>query len=229
MCVQVLLSRPYLIPIYGLYLIPIYPILITPVVCVQVLKAWHELSTFLQTFVDNNFDEQALKRAVREQTYWDKVLKTPPPMTSMEQVTRNGAAARCRDAAPRHAPYRSQVLPVLVDIVLVVSSRLGSLLTPLSPILCFTPRHLPVPPCAQPSVFFPDRRLEYVKMTFLGCERDLLLLNILAYSLFDFWLNNTATAILLTYLLECVLCYWRQRYGQAMISKKTLVDERFLF
>jgi hypothetical protein len=86
--VQVLLSRPYLIPIYGPYLIPIYPILITPVVCVQVLKAWHELSTFLQTFVDNNFDEQALKRAVREQTYWDKVLKTPPPMTSMEQVTK---------------------------------------------------------------------------------------------------------------------------------------------
>ena len=69
----------------------------------QVLKAWHELSTFLQTFVDNNFDEQALKRAVREQTYWDKVLKTPPPMTSMEQVTkaRRGAIAleRCSEVA----------------------------------------------------------------------------------------------------------------------------------
>jgi hypothetical protein len=96
-------------------------------------------------------------------------------------------------------------------------------------ILLLFPSVPPAPPCAQPSVFFPDRRLEYVKMTFLGCERDLLLLNILAYSLFDFWVNNTATAILLTYLLECVLCYWRQRYGQAMISKKTLVDERFLF
>ena len=35
---QVLLSRPYLIPIYGPYLIPIYLILITRVARVQVLQ-----------------------------------------------------------------------------------------------------------------------------------------------------------------------------------------------
>ena len=129
------------------------------------LKAWHELSAFLQTFVDNNFDEQALKRTVKEQSYWDKILKTPPPMVSAEQ----------------------------------------------------------------PSVFFPDRRLEYAKMTFLGCERDLLLLNVLAYSLFDFWIGSTVISMLLTYLLECLLCYVRHSYGQTMISRKTLVDARFLF
>jgi hypothetical protein len=47
--------------------------------------------------------------------------------------------------------------------------------------------------------------------------------------MFDFWLNSTAGAVLLTYLLEFIICYFRQKLGQAVIAKKTLVDERFLF
>jgi Meckelin (Transmembrane protein 67) len=51
-------------------------------------------------------------------------------------------------------------------------------------------------------------------MLFLGCERDLLIFNILTYSIFDFWLNNTASAIFLCYLLDCAVTYYRRTLGR---------------
>jgi hypothetical protein len=80
----------------------------------------------------------------------------------------------------------------------------------------------------QPSVFFTDRDFNYCKVWFLGRELELLTLNILSYSLFDLWFNSTCTSILLTYLLDLGVCYLRHYVGQAMISRKTLIDNRFL-
>lgn len=80
----------------------------------------------------------------------------------------------------------------------------------------------------QPSVFQVDRENEYTSVLFLGREYQLLLLNILAYSLFDLWFSNNAISILLTYLLEFTLVTVRQAWGQKMLSRKTLIDERFL-
>eukprot|EP01036_Dinobryon_divergens_P025710 gene25710-34287_t len=80
----------------------------------------------------------------------------------------------------------------------------------------------------QPSVFFTDRNFYYTKVIFLGREMDLLLLNILTYSLCDFWFNSTMTSVFLTYLLEYLICFIRKTWGQAMISRKTLIDQRFL-
>jgi len=80
----------------------------------------------------------------------------------------------------------------------------------------------------QPSVFFPDRNFDYCKMLFLGRELELLLLNILSYSLFDLWFGSTAISILMCYILDWCLCLVRKRWGQAIISSKTLIDERFL-
>ena len=51
-------------------------------------------------------------------------------------------------------------------------------------------------------------------MLFLGCERDLLIFNILTFSLFDFWLNNTASAVFLCYLLDCAMSYYRKTLGR---------------
>ena len=95
----------------------------------------------------------ALRRIVREQTYSERILGTPPDLSSVEQ----------------------------------------------------------------PCVLFPDRNFDYCKMLFLGREMDLLLLNILSYSMFDFWLNNTASAVFLCYLLDCAICYVRKKMGQVRI------------
>lgn len=80
----------------------------------------------------------------------------------------------------------------------------------------------------QPSVFYPNASFDYINMTLLGHELDMLCLNILSYSLFDIWFNNTATSILLCYLLNQLLTTIRSSIGQATIARKTLVDERFL-
>lgn len=66
----------------------------------------------------------------------------------------------------------------------------------------------------QPSVFFADREFSYIKTMFLGNELDLLLMNILSYSLFDLWFNNTLVSILLAYLLNWLLTYLRHEMGE---------------
>ena len=43
----------------------------------------------------------------------------------------------------------------------------------------------------QASVFFPDRYFDYTKVTFLGQELNLILLNILSYGLFELWFDNS--------------------------------------
>ena len=80
----------------------------------------------------------------------------------------------------------------------------------------------------QPSIFIPDPHFQYCRLLFLGRETDLLLFNILTYSVVDLWFSNTAASILITYLLNLAITWFRQSLGQANIAKKTLIDERFL-
>ena len=76
----------------------------------------------------------------------------------------------------------------------------------------------------QPCVLFPDRNFNYCKMLFLGQEMDLLLLNILSYSMFDFWLSDTASAVFLCYLLDYAICSARKSMGQVSF----LIDFHYL-
>jgi hypothetical protein len=39
----------------------------------KVMKAWKEMLVFLQEFVENNFGKAALRRVVREPTYYEKL------------------------------------------------------------------------------------------------------------------------------------------------------------
>jgi meckelin len=79
-----------------------------------------------------------------------------------------------------------------------------------------------------PSVMVPDEQMDYKKVFFLGHEFDFLLMNMLAYVLFDLWFKNTAVSILLTYLLNELLVMIREDCGRSNISTKTLMDDRFL-
>jgi len=130
----------------------------------KVVRAWKELTVFLQEFIENNFGKPGLRRVIREPTYYEKLFYAGPNLTIPEQ----------------------------------------------------------------PSVFFTDRDLYYTTVMFLGREMDLLLLNILSYSLFDLWLNSTITSVLLCYLLDYSIAFVRRSWGQATISRKTLIDRRFL-
>jgi meckelin len=51
----------------------------------RALKAWKELSIFLQEFIDNNFGRSGLRRVVREATYWERISFTPPDITAPDQ------------------------------------------------------------------------------------------------------------------------------------------------
>ena len=106
---------------------------------------------------------------------------------------------------------------------------------------------------AQACVLAPDAAFRYSSLLFLGKELDLIIFNMLSYSIFDLWFGSTATSILLCYLLDSLITIVRQRLGevctdlksytiiiinnisfflllfaQHVLSKKTLVDERFL-
>jgi meckelin len=130
----------------------------------RVLKAWREMSTFLQEFVENNFGKPGLKRVIREPSQFDTFMNIPPDINIPDQ----------------------------------------------------------------PNVFFPDRQFNYTSVLFLGREVELLLFNILTYSVFDMWTQNTCVAILFCYVFDYALVYLRHTFGTAMVSSKTLIDDRFL-
>ena len=66
----------------------------------------------------------------------------------------------------------------------------------------------------QPNVFYSDETYEYSSVLFLGRELDLLLLNVLSYSVFDLWFDNTAISALLCFLVDLLLCRVREDIGQ---------------
>lgn len=80
----------------------------------------------------------------------------------------------------------------------------------------------------QANVLVADYKNEFTSATFLGIEGDLLVCNILLYSLFDLWFESTAVSILLTYLVESAFCIMRSSLGEKALAGKTLIDQRFL-
>lgn len=82
-------------------------------------------------------------------------------------------------------------------------------------------------------IFYPDKKTwlkdnSFLKVTFMGVELDLWLHNVLTFNIFDMAFNDTATSILLTYLVHLLLVSLRASFGQGNLATKTLVDDRFL-
>lgn len=116
----------------------------------KVIKAWNDMLTYLQEFIENNIQSPGLRYVVREPTYMEYLLDNAPDLSIPNQ----------------------------------------------------------------PSVFFTDRDWSFTKIWFLGKEVDLLLFNILTYSIFDLWFNNTLVSILLCYLCDWGICKVRSSLGQ---------------
>ena len=120
----------------------------------KVIKAWNDMLSFLQEFIENNLQLSGLRYIIHEPTYWELLLNSAPDLS----------------------------LP------------------------------------QQPSVLYTDRDWNFTRIWFLGNELDLLLFNILTYSMFDFWWDNTLLSILLCYLCDWGIREIRNSLGQVSIS-----------
>lgn len=88
-----------------------------------------------------------------------------------------------------------------------------------------------VPPDVQQtsqSVLFGVKLKELAKVLLSGVEYDLLLFDILVYSIVDL-AGNTTISLLVTFVVGKALKIIRAWRGQKNLSNKTLVDGRFLF
>lgn len=96
----------------------------------------------------------------------------------------------------------------------------------------FLHRFLHTPPemvNSKANIFFPDTFYGYDKVLFYGETWNLVLFNILAVATFDYWWDNTMAAIFFAFLLDKLFVVLRvDLFGNANLSAKTLVDDRFL-
>jgi meckelin len=79
-----------------------------------------------------------------------------------------------------------------------------------------TPPDLMAP--GQSCVFYPDENYSYVKVHLLGREVDMIIFDILVYSIFDLWLGSTAISMLLCYLVDSFISRLREELGQVPSS-----------
>jgi len=78
------------------------------------------------------------------------------------------------------------------------------------------------------SIFFPDTFYNYDKVLFYGETWNLILFNLLCVTTFDLWWDNTMLAIFATFLFDKFFVIMRTITGNANLSNKTLVDDRFM-
>ena len=76
--------------------------------------------------------------------------------------------------------------------------------------------------------FYKDPEASYKRTSLVGLDIRLLVGNCLFFFLMDLIFRNSAMALFLTYAYEGFLRFLRNSYGEDNISKKTLIDERFL-
>ncbi|XP_053401621.1 meckelin-like isoform X2 [Mercenaria mercenaria] len=81
---------------------------------------------------------------------------------------------------------------------------------------------------SETGVFYNDDGHSFDKVLFYGHEMTLLLFDVLTFCISDLIFTNYVIAGVITYLLSEMMCIGRDGGGRKNLSKKTLVDERFL-
>jgi meckelin len=76
--------------------------------------------------------------------------------------------------------------------------------------------------------FYKDPGMCFERVFLMGREFDLLLMDLLVYAMFDLTTQNTLYSAFFTYLFNKVVVYCRAKFGEWNLSRKTLVDSRFL-
>ena len=78
------------------------------------------------------------------------------------------------------------------------------------------------------NIFFPDTFYGYDKVLFYGETWNLLLFNVLSITTLEYWTEDIMVSIFVAYLFDRAFLIWRELMGNANLSSKTLVDDRFL-
>lgn len=76
--------------------------------------------------------------------------------------------------------------------------------------------------------FYRDIAMGFEHVFFMGQEFSLLLLDILIFDTIDLAAQNIFIAALVTFIFSKCVMWLRQKLGESNLSKKTLVDKRFL-
>jgi len=95
----------------------------------------------------------------------------------------------------------------------------------------FMHRFMHTPPemmSSKDNIFFPDPFYQYDRVLYYGQTWNLLLFNAICIGTFDFWWGDTMLSIFLAYLIDRFFMTIRELFGNANLSTKTLVDDRFL-
>jgi meckelin len=76
--------------------------------------------------------------------------------------------------------------------------------------------------------FYRDPGMKWENVFYSGQEFDVLLLEMLLFALFDLTIENMLVAMILTYTISVFLIWLRKKTGERNLSRKTLIDRRFL-
>ena len=68
----------------------------------------------------------------------------------------------------------------------------------------------------------------FTSMMYCALDYQLVILYIMVFSLFDRVTGSSVIAVFIVYVVEKALCKLRALLGESNLSKKTLIDERFL-
>lgn len=77
-------------------------------------------------------------------------------------------------------------------------------------------------------VIFPDTRFSFGNNLFYGCEWQLIVWNTLVFATVDAAVQSFAVAAFVSWLLNFIITAARAELGEANLSRKSLVDRRFL-
>ncbi|CAG9313152.1 unnamed protein product [Blepharisma stoltei] len=94
-------------------------------------------------------------------------------------------------------------------------------------------RFLNIPPTRMDTLegspfFYKDPGMNFESIFFMGKEFSILLMDVLVFNLIDFRHNNLYLAAFITYIFSKMVSYARASLGEYNLSRKTLVDKRFL-
>jgi meckelin len=98
----------------------------------------------------------------------------------------------------------------------------------------FTNRLINMPPESVSSmqgaspIFYHDLQMSFQRTLFYGIETQLFIFDVLVFTALDKALNSFALAAFITWAIGATVDHMRSQFGSANISRKSLIDERFL-
>lgn len=96
----------------------------------------------------------------------------------------------------------------------------------------FLERRFNLPPAVREgfnvTLFYDDPDFAFTSTLMMGIENELCLFYALLYACTDLLFENTLVSCLVTFLADKLVSFARGHWGKANISRKTLIDPRFL-